>query len=216
MQRLLAAGADGCPRAQPLAAIGHALTDQRRNAGFRRHDAALLLVIVTAGDDASPAAVPDHVHFLRGLAPPGGLHVVTIHGAPAPRLDELATALAAEHLPIDGRITAAHLWWPFSGNGWHELSPCLEGHLADGDPIADGVQPRCSVSEAIVESDGTRVLERVLPTCDATASERPCWRLIEDPQRCIAPWSPTHVSLTIERHDYAPAGTHVLASCVTE
>ena len=79
LARLLNVGTSGCPRQQPLAAIRRALDEQPRNAGFRREGAALLVVIVNSGDDASPEPVEDHIAFLDGATEPFRLTMIGIY-----------------------------------------------------------------------------------------------------------------------------------------
>lgn len=210
--RLAAVGHDGCARSQPLAAITHALAEPR-NAGFRRAGATLLVVIVGAVDDASPAPVARYATFLRGLGDPRALHVIAIHDDPAPRLAELVAAFPdrGQQQSIRTRGLAHHLWTPFGGGGWG--APCIEGELWDHDLAAGGVQATCAVSDVIVRDD-QRLLEQPLPTCDALATIRPCWRLVDDPQGCPAPWTSGY-RVEVERHDYPPPGTHLIGNCVT-
>jgi hypothetical protein len=53
---------------------------------------------------------------------------------------------------------------------------CIEGTLADASP-ADGLQPDCAVTE-------TDEVTTVVPQCDATASNAPCWSVVVDDERC--------------------------------
>jgi hypothetical protein len=94
--------------------------------------------------------------------------------------------------------------------------PCIEGKLADVDPNTAGAQYDCSVSDVSNLGKPTQT-ENVLPPCDASSSNKPCWRIDTDPgppyMNC--PLS-EHRILKIERSETPPPETHVIAYCVTE
>ena len=207
--RIATVGTSGCPRQQPLAAIRRALEDQPRNAGFRRDGAGLMILVVSAGDDASPELVADHIAFLDGAVPEDrSLTMLGIYDRPAARLDAVITALSRDRLQISplraDDVTENLHFWIGGGRGWGV--PCLEGTI--------GPVPECSISDVLVEHEQA-VFERLLPPCDASSSVKPCWHIERDPQNCPT-WlgSESHV-LEIERYDYPPLGTHVRGSCVT-
>lgn len=203
--RLATVGTAGCPRQQPLAAIRRALDEQPRNAGFRREGANLVILIVGAGDDASPEPVVDHIAFLSGAAPGQRVFVGGIFDQPAPRLDELVAAFPFRSDVTPLREPSLDLYIPMFGAG-HWGVPCLEGVF---DP-----DPECSISDVLVE-DEVAVHERLIPRCDGRQSVKPCWHLETDVQRCPDWGGSESRVLEIERHDYAPLGTHVRGSCVT-
>jgi len=206
--RLASIGTGGCARQQPLAAVRRALDDQPRNAGFRRDDANLLVVIVSASDDGSADVVADHVAYLDGIAPAYQLFVAGIYDRPAARLDELIAAFPnrSRVAALGADDLAARLELRL-GSGGHWGRPCLEGKL--------GPQPECSISDVLVDDDQP-IHERVLPGCDATASVLPCWRMREDPQNCPTWLGSAGLVLEVERRDYPPRGTHVRGNCVTK
>jgi hypothetical protein len=90
--------------------------------------------------------------------------------------------------------------------------PCWEGEIADMDPVADGLQPECSVVDVRVLPDGTRQEIGVIPQCGGGAI--PCWRLELAPQECS--YTSTQLKIVIDRGgSIPPADVHVKASCVT-
>jgi hypothetical protein len=90
--------------------------------------------------------------------------------------------------------------------------PCMEGVPADVDPNTPGPQYDCAVSD--VTNPGTLdAKETIIPQCDATASQKPCWRIQADAGECPAD---DHLMLHIERAMDPPADTHIIANCVTE
>lgn len=89
--------------------------------------------------------------------------------------------------------------------------PCIEGNLADVDP-APGEQYDCSVSDVSNYGKPTQT-EKILPACDASLGNKPCWHLVEDAANC--PTTPTNLKLVVERSEAAPPDTHMIANCVT-
>ena len=53
----------------------------------------------------------------------------------------------------------------------------------------------------------------MLAQCNDTASNQPCWRLIQDPN-CTD--YPTGLSIEVVRSVEPPPDTHIFARCVTE
>jgi hypothetical protein len=96
-------------------------------------------------------------------------------------------------------------------------SPCIEGKLADVDPVTPGDQFDCSVSD--VRNFGkANQAETVLPQCnndgDPTAStNKPCWSIQTDLMNCAAE---PNLTLKVERNEAPAADTHVVSYCVTE
>jgi hypothetical protein len=86
--------------------------------------------------------------------------------------------------------------------------PCIEGKLADPPNY------ECSVSAVTAQNTADQT-EQVLPRCDATASNPPCWHIVADEARCSAPEF-GHLLLQIEGQALLNTDTHVLANCVTE
>jgi hypothetical protein len=94
-------------------------------------------------------------------------------------------------------------------------NPCVEGKLADVDPVTDGAQYDCSVS-AVTNINTPQQAETILPKCtpeDATATNQPCWHLETDAMSC-----PTsdNFKLVIEGEDTLVQDTHIISNCVTE
>lgn len=91
--------------------------------------------------------------------------------------------------------------------------PCFTGDVADLDP-APGLQADCTVSDVQRLPDGTDKELAVLPQCDATASQVPCWRLETDETRCY--YTDSKLAIVVERDGVIPpSDIHVKASCVT-
>ncbi|MGE0550564.1 MAG: hypothetical protein AB7O24_03160 [Kofleriaceae bacterium] len=89
--------------------------------------------------------------------------------------------------------------------------PCISGNLADVDPNTDGPQYDCSVSD-ISNYGKDNAVETVLPPCNGTIDNIPCWRIITDPE-CM---SDTNFALKVERGGETPAPeTHTISYCVT-
>ncbi|HZJ65698.1 MAG TPA: hypothetical protein VFD36_19445, partial [Kofleriaceae bacterium] len=83
-------------------------------------------------------------------------------------------------------------------------NPCIEGKLK--------MPVDCSVSD-VTNYLKPNQMEKVLPQCDANASNKPCWRIATDTNLCAAG---DHLTLRIEGQDTLPQDTHVVANCVTE
>ncbi len=204
--RLATVGTSGSARQQPLAAARRAL-EQQRNAGFRRDDANLIIVIVSAGDDASSGSVLEHVEALRELAPDRRVSVAGIYDGPAPRLDTVIAAFPSEGevAPLSSDDLLDDLRLRIHTGGWWGV-PCLEGNL--------GPTPECSISDVVFDHD-VRVYESVLQGCDADQTNKPCWRIEKDLQNCPTWASQESSVLKIERRDYPPSDTHVIGNCVS-
>lgn len=106
----------------------------------------------------------------------------------------------------DGLVLIAQLLKTVIGD------PCIEGNLADVDPNTPGEQYDCSVSD-VSNYGKPNQSESIIPQCDATASNKPCWRIETDPTNCPAS---DNYTLKIERDQTPPPETHVIAYCVTE
>jgi hypothetical protein len=86
--------------------------------------------------------------------------------------------------------------------------PCIEGKLADP-PNYD-----CAVSSIVNPGTDTAV-ETVLPRCDTSASNPPCWHIITDATQCADP-ATDHLVLKVEGQETLPTDSHIVANCVTE
>ncbi len=90
--------------------------------------------------------------------------------------------------------------------------PCIEGDLADVDPTTAGDQFDCAVS--FVQDQGKPTQhETVVPACDGSLSNKPCWHLVSDTVNCH---NGLHLTLKVEGQDSAPQNTHIIANCVTK
>jgi hypothetical protein len=90
--------------------------------------------------------------------------------------------------------------------------PCIEGKLADVDPVADGPQYDCSVSYVTNQGKANQT-ETIIPPCDASLSNKPCWHIVVDPEKCP---SSENFILKTEDNVAPPPETHIVAYCVTE
>lgn len=86
-------------------------------------------------------------------------------------------------------------------------NPCIEGDLV----LTDG-QPECTVADVrFLNQDGQE--EKILPKCDAGATNIPCYRFEVDAVQCAA--TETQLTLVIERgNSEVPSQTTVVARCV--
>ena len=101
-------------------------------------------------------------------------------------------------------------------------TPCISGNLLDTDPSTPAVEPECTVSY-IANFGKANAQETLLPQC--TGSNMPCWEIIKDVTNCPcnATLDPTcnpanpldNLSLKINDAVAQPAGTQVVANCVT-
>jgi hypothetical protein len=218
-------GATGSDVEQPLESTRLALDDANLgNAGFLRDDAYLAVVIISDGDDRSPADPAAYASTLKSVKDDSDLVIVSLiagprdgcaNSEPAPRLHDFVELFpnrnAYTTICNDDLSDGLALWF-----GWgHPIgNPCVEGDLVDVDPDTDGLQFECSVSDVL--DPGTNDQEEtVLPVCDSPLTRVPCWHLFEDPAACVD--TPTHLSLVVERGGLGvPNGTHVQARCRTE
>ena len=91
--------------------------------------------------------------------------------------------------------------------------PCIEGTLADVDPNTPGDQYDCSVSDVTNLGKPTQA-EKIIPACNASMSNTPCWHIATDLANCP---NSQHFTLKIERGGSTAAPeTHVIANCVTK
>ena len=86
--------------------------------------------------------------------------------------------------------------------------PCIDGKLAHPPDY------ECAVS-AIVAPDTASETEQVLPRCDATASNQPCWHIVADATKCSSEEFEHHL-LQIEGQNQLQVDTHIVANCVVE
>jgi hypothetical protein len=146
---------------------------------FVRSSAYLVIVIVSAHDDASAAPVADLVAWAKGVKTnPDDVVSIVVAPASAPRLDAFVAQLPNRetHTVID------------DADYTHELSilgqlyqtslaaPCIDEPL-DVDAETPGGQYDCEVE--IVHDDG---VVQVVPACPGAV----CWQYVPDPQNCGA------------------------------
>ncbi|HTJ42626.1 MAG TPA: hypothetical protein VL463_11060 [Kofleriaceae bacterium] len=92
--------------------------------------------------------------------------------------------------------------------------PCIEGTLKDIDLNTPGVQPDCVVSQ--VTDPGTAMeTEKILPECDGSHSNTPCWTFQTDAMQCAS--TPSMLKLVTDYgNNPAPLNTHIKAQCVVQ
>jgi hypothetical protein len=93
--------------------------------------------------------------------------------------------------------------------------PCIAGTLADVNLGTPGAQHECAVT-VITKRDQPRPTETSLARCspdDATARNKPCWRLVTDAASCPAG---DHVLVKVEGDDQLASDARIRASCVIE
>lgn len=208
------AGSTGCATVQPLAAMKQALEGP---SGFRRPNAYLAVVFVSAADDASPIAVDDAVTFLKATSDdPSTLMISVIGGdgtcaTPATRLRSFAdqfpdrnlftSICAPEHqgaLAIIGTAYRTSL-----------VQPCIDSALADVDPVEPGAQFDCTVSDVYPDASGIDI-EEPLAACDAVQTNRPCWQLSTGKPGCDG------LAIQTPRPFPPVSGTRVHGQCLSE
>ena len=184
-------GAADCGPIQPLAAAVDALAAPPHAGweGFLRSDAALLLIVVAATDDASgppgsPTPVSDFVARLKALKPDPSEILVSVIGpadcsdaeGPGPRLTALANGFGANGLHVrlcsDQLVHAAD---PVTISVGDSLEPPCVANILDTDTATPGLQADCTFIERSATPDGT-IVTTSLPSCDEGAP--PCWRLL--------------------------------------
>jgi hypothetical protein len=215
---LVDVGLAGCPTAKPLEAMERALAANPSNAGFRRLDATLAIVIVSAGDDQSFIDVTHFVTFLRSVEP-GRLFLTVIASGETPRLQAFRTKLAGAHNTSSAtleRETMADAFVFPTGWGTSVGNPCASSDLVDLEPSKPDLQGDCSFEDIRF---WTRDNERrqILSSCET--GELPCWRFIQDDRLCPpALGRPEPIirglMLAIDRADWALPNTMVVGQCL--
>jgi hypothetical protein len=191
-------GAADCAPAQPLEAARRFLTGaaQRGWEGFLRPEAYLMIVVISAQDDASgqPAGLTPALAIandIKAVKLDPSQIVVSIIGPggdcaagepPGPRLLEFVNQFGANglYLPLcSGQLSLAldRITQQINSS---ILPPCAT-NVRDTDPEMPGLQANCTVEEFANNPDGTRT-SSTLPNCDTSAP--PCWRLIASGGNC--------------------------------
>jgi len=217
-RELVDVGTAGCELSRPFEAVRRALDDHPVNTGFRRPDAYLAVLFVTASDDASPAPVADYIAELgRAAGVPDKLVVGTISGeptgsscgeAPAPRLHQLAEAFHAGRASICSEdVTPSLVPLAELLRTTLELA-CWESDLLDLDPATPALEPDC---EGWLT--GPR-LDEDLPACPAGPATTPCYR-IDKEDSCADVGS--GYSLRIDgTRDLPDAPMHATVECLVD
>jgi hypothetical protein len=184
-------GTNDCGPTQPLSVALDALSGSPRAGweGFLRPNAYLLIVVVSAEDDASgqpgaPTPVADLVARAKSLKPDPSQVVVSVVGpgdcaagdVQGPRLLEFAQNFGSNGLYIglcSGQLTAAVIRVAESIND--RLAPPCAAKVRDTDAVTPGLQPNCTIVMTSGIASGGTVMTTI-PSCDDGAP--PCWRLV--------------------------------------
>ena len=183
-------GTDDCGPGQPLSAALQVLGGSPLPGweGFLRPEAYLLIVVVSATDDASGptgALTPayDLAKLTRGLKADPSWIVVSVIGpgdcavgdVPAPRLNEFVQQFGANGSYIglcSGQLRyAVRRVTEFTNEG---VPPPCASNIRDTDAATPGVQPDCTLVMTYMTSLGASVVTAI-PSCDN--SQPPCWNL---------------------------------------
>jgi hypothetical protein len=185
-------GTDDCGPVQPLAAAVTLLRGPPPAGweGFLRPDAYLLVVVVTASDDASgppgsPTPVLDIAAGLKALKQDPSQVLVTVVGPgdcggsvpPYARLTEFVNQFGANGIAV-GLCTgglAASLDRVLNYTIYDSLEPACVQDVRDTDPVQPGLQPSCSVLDYAYDEQTGNGTIAAIPSCDLSAP--PCWRL---------------------------------------
>jgi hypothetical protein len=173
---------------RPLATMRAALDANAANAGFRRSDAYLGMVTITASDDASSGTPEEYASFLKtaqsdptnvivsGVIPSGASRISTFH-AQFPNRNDVSSIDSTDY---SGALDMfAQLYKTTLGYACNK-------EPADVDATTPGPQYDCS----FIYLDGSA--EHLLPQCGNTS--QPCWELVvADPQICTDPATRAHL-----------------------
>lgn len=173
-------GATSPVPARPLDVLPLALDDL----GFVREYSYLLIVVISATDDASVVATADLAAQLKAMkADPTNVIVVGVYPRPATRLDDFLAK-------FPNRTTHTEVDAPDISEGFAGLvsfrrsvlgSPCIEWQPLDVDPETAGEQYDC----VIEHQDFATKVTRLLPRC-SSSNVFPCWDMRQDPQNCVS------------------------------
>jgi len=217
---LASVGAAGSATTTPFDAIRLGISDAV-NPGFIRPDAYLLVVVLTAGDDASAISPEQLASLLKtSKSDPSKVIVAAALGAcdangrtatAAPRLSTLLeqfpnrstrTAICDDDLSrvleLGGGLVKTTLG-----------APCVPVPLLDVNPDLAGTQPECAVW--LTNRDQPTTDDLVLATCDSDHAP-PCWRMIDDPAQCF---DPPHQKFELAPAAF-PGGTILILECLAE
>lgn len=169
-------GASRMGESQPLESMQRVL--EANADGFVREHAFLGIVIISAGDDASPSPPADYVQFARTLKNDAANVLVTgITLAPTPRLDEFFAAFPNRNvvvsLPDGDHALALDAFRPLIKT----ILPGTCWEASDVDPETPGPQYDCTFSVMI------RGNERRLPPCTLPGDQF-CWSLVSSRDEC--------------------------------
>src|SRR5690606_12344871 len=134
-----------------------------------------------------------------GSAIPAVAHSCTYNGANGPEVADPSTRLKELLDQFPHRSTFSTICQQDLSGALTQIaqllktvigSPCIDGNLADVDPVTDGPQYDCSVSDVRNYGKANQT-EEVLPQCNnaqapASSTNKPCWSIQQDPM-CSGP-----------------------------
>jgi len=182
---------------QPLAALLAALGS---DPAFRHDGTQVMPVIITNHDDGSPDSVDSYFTQLRALGSPWPLEPM-IGLVDAPEAARLEQFFESQAEPYDHANIA--------DDDWSVVLRSFEVKTTLGLPCIDAklVEPfDCAFSAT------TGARETVLPTCDASATNRPCYQLAPH-EGCV---EGSRVYVKVSWLAWPEYGTHVTGQCVAE
>jgi hypothetical protein len=183
-------GAENCAPATPLSAALQALEGTPRPGweGFLRPDAYLMLVVISAEDDASGqsgalSAIVDVAARTKSLKGDPSAVLVSMIGSEAcvegvpgrSRLCQFADQFGANglYLRLGSGSLAPAVQRLTENTNIGLRSPCI-ANVRDVDADAPGLQPNCTVTRSSLDATGALVTSS-LPTCDG--NQLPCWSM---------------------------------------
>ncbi|HEY5925381.1 MAG TPA: hypothetical protein VIV11_27040 [Kofleriaceae bacterium] len=190
---LIDVGTESDGPSQPLEGMRRSL---ETNSEFLREDeAALVIVMISARDDASPLPVADYVQWMEAATGTGSswrrsILVAGIYPEGSSRLDEYLEAIHTYRFvaPIEAADFTPALA-VFDHFVWQPGVPCLESELLDLDTSTPGLQYDCSVMANV--NDAWRAIPRCAAPPIENAIDQPfpaplpspaCWSLRSDTQ----------------------------------
>lgn len=171
LRSMLAVGSASTGPSRPLDAQRKVLEQDVH--GFLRPRAYLMIVTVTAQDDASTVDPGEHAAWLKTLKQdPAAVVVTGIYAMPAPRLDAFYAAFPSRNVTVaidePDHSDAIELFLQLQKATLG--LPCA--NASDVDPATPGPQFDCTFSAMI------RGAERLLPQCQGE-DDSFCWELLE-------------------------------------
>ena len=224
-----------CTRFGVTCAVGGATTDQMNTVGAKDQCApndqsqylakvsAFVTNLKTLKTDPSKVIVAGimgvtepfavELRSINGQNQPSLAHSCTYNSPTGPQVADPPIRLKFFLDQFPNRSTFTTICQPDLSGGLQQIAQLLKTAL--GNPCIEGklkMPIDCSVSDVTnyLKPNQTEV---VLPQCDASASNKPCWRITTDATKCP---ENDHFVLDVQRAQAPPPDTHMIAYCVTE